>query len=125
MGSTAVPGLLTKGDLDLLVRVPAAQFDEAVVALESRYSIHQPENWTEAYASFAAPEEDDPPVGVQLVAAGSESDLAFVCARRALRSRPELVERLNALKRSFEGGDPEAYVAAKGEFFGLLSSERL
>ena len=121
MGATAVPGSITKGDLDLLVRVPEERFASAVAALETRYAIHQPENWTAAYASFADAPADDPPVGVQLVVAGSDLDVAFVSIRGLLRSRPDLVERSNELKRSFEEGDPEEYVMAKQIFIeGLL-----
>jgi GrpB-like predicted nucleotidyltransferase (UPF0157 family) len=121
MGATAVPGSLTKGDLDLLVRVRAEWFADAVTALQDRYSIHQPENWTPTYASFSDEHGHDPPVGIQLVVAGSDLDVAFVAIRRLLRSRPDLVERSNELKRSFEGGNPDEYVAAKQVFIeGLL-----
>jgi len=37
VGATAVPGLLTKGDLDLLVRVPPGEVDAAIEALQLRY----------------------------------------------------------------------------------------
>ena len=95
---------------------------EAATTLGTRYAIHQPENWTPAYASFVDEEPGDVPVGVQLVAAGSDIDVAFVSIRALLRGRPDLVEQSNALKRSFEGGEPEEYVAAKQAFVeGLLA----
>lgn len=124
MGATAAPGAITKGDLDLLVRVPADSFAAAAASLESRYAIHQPENWTTAYASFKD-DTGDVPVGVQLVIAGSDSDVSFVALRRLLRERRDLVEDANTLKRSFEGGDPDAYVAAKGEFYERLLREEV
>src|SRR4051812_26865206 len=71
VGSTSIPGALTKGDLDLLVRVEASDFDRAVAALRGLYSIHQPENWTSTYASFVAGAERRLPVGVQLAVIGS------------------------------------------------------
>lgn len=121
MGATAVPGSITKGDLDLLVRVSADDFADAIATLEGRYAIHQPENWTPTYASFVEEEPSDVPVGVQLVVAGSDLDAAFVSIRSLLRSRPDLVQQSNELKRSFEGGDPDEYVAAKQVFIeGLL-----
>jgi len=113
MGATAVPGALTKGDLDLLVRVSAEEFVPAVETLQAQYEIHQPENWTETYASFKEVAAEMP-VGLQLVVAGSDLDRAFVELRALLRKSPDLLERLNELKRSFEGGDPDAYVEAKG-----------
>lgn len=45
IGATSVPGALTKGDLDLLVRVTAKEFIPAREALASLYSVNQPENW--------------------------------------------------------------------------------
>jgi GrpB-like predicted nucleotidyltransferase (UPF0157 family) len=119
IGATAIPGAITKGDLDLLVRVPPERFGSTVAALEGRYEIHQPENWKPDYASFKD-EAGDVPIGVQSVVTASDSDIAFVSLRRLLRDRPDLVERVNDLKRSFERGDPDAYVTAKGELYEHL-----
>ena len=116
VGSTAIPGALTKGDLDLLVRVPAARFEAAVAALRDLYAIHQPENWTPTYASFADARSHDPPVGVQLTVAGSADDALFAPFRDALIADPELLAQYNALKRSLDGAEYERYTAAKGSF---------
>lgn len=45
VGSTAVPGSLTKGDLNINIRVIQEDFDRAVNILKSHYSIAQPQNW--------------------------------------------------------------------------------
>jgi len=55
VGATAVPGALTKGDVDLLVRASEREFAEAVSILRNRYVIHQLHNWTRTLASFKAP----------------------------------------------------------------------
>ena len=62
VGSTSIPGALTKGDLDLLVRVDVVGFDPAVTALRAMYAVHQPENWTPTYASFTDPDPDPTPM---------------------------------------------------------------
>jgi hypothetical protein len=106
VGSTSIPGALTKGDLDLLVRVDAAGFDAAVVTLRGLYAVHQPENWTPTYASFLDPAAVDPPVGVQLAIRGSADDLLFAPFRQALIDdpaaarvqRPEAVARRRGLR---------------------------
>jgi GrpB-like predicted nucleotidyltransferase (UPF0157 family) len=116
VGSTAVPGALTKGDVDLLVRTSAAGFDQAVRALRATYAVHQPENWTATYASFVDPESTDPPVGVQLAVAGSDEDAFFGPFIDALTNDPELLARYNALKLELDGSDYERYTRAKGEF---------
>ena len=116
VGSTAIPGALTKGDLDLLVRVPAERFDVAVAALRDLYAIHQPKNWTPTYASFVDGASHDPPVGVQLAVAGSADDALFAPFRDAPDRRSGAAARYNALKLSLDGADLEHYTAVKGAF---------
>jgi GrpB-like predicted nucleotidyltransferase (UPF0157 family) len=116
VGSTSIPGALTKGDLDLLVRVDASGFEPAVETLLALYAVHQPENWTPTYASFTDPDADDPPVGVQLVVAGSRDDALFGPFRRAMIADPDLLAAYNDLKRRYDGSDYDTYTAAKAEF---------
>ena len=52
IGATAIPGSLTKGDVDVLVRVSREDFPAAVAACKGRYAIHQLENWNDDFASF-------------------------------------------------------------------------
>jgi len=113
IGATAVPGSLTKGDLDLLVRVPAADFAPAAELLGSRYEIHQPENWTAGLASFKRVPEGEIPVGVQLVAIDGEFDRLALGWRERLRSSPALLRRYNEVKRAHRGSTTAAYRAAK------------
>jgi hypothetical protein len=67
---------VTKGDLDLQVSVSVEEFNQAIVLLQTEYSEHQLENWTESFASFKDERDSDIPVGVQLVSQGSESDIS-------------------------------------------------
>lgn len=116
VGSTAIPGALTKGDLDVLVRVDADRFGPAVDQLRAVYAIHQPHNWTPTLASFVDRGAADPPVGIQLVVAGSTDDLLFGPFRDALIGDRALLEEYNALKRSQDGADYQTYTDVKGEF---------
>lgn len=116
MGATAVPGALTKGDVDLLVRVSEPDFAHAVSILRKRYIVHQPHNWTRTLASFKAPDSSEPPVGVQLVVAGSDADGFFGPFRDALISDPSLLAEYNELKLRLDGLDYESYTERKGEF---------
>jgi GrpB-like predicted nucleotidyltransferase (UPF0157 family) len=124
VGSTAVPGALTKGDVDLMVRVSADEFEPAVRALRSAYAVHQPESWTPTYASFVDPEATDPPVGVQLVVAGSKDEALFEPFVAALRGDPALLDEYNALKRRLDGSDYERYTREKGDFIERAMSRR-
>ena len=122
VGSTAIPGALTKGDLDLLVRVPAEWFAAAVATLCDLYAVHQLENWTSTYASFADADSHDPPVGVQLAVAGSADDALFGSFRDALIADPALLAEYNALKLTLDGAEHERYTDAKHRFIqGILA----
>jgi GrpB-like predicted nucleotidyltransferase (UPF0157 family) len=116
IGSTAVPGALTKGDLDLLVSVPEPRFSSAIDSLKDLYVVDQPENWSSTFASFRHEPEGDIPVGVQVVIAGSGDESLFLEWRDRLRSDAGLLERFNAFKRDQEGTDPDSYVEAKALF---------
>ncbi len=116
VGSTAVPGALTKGDLDLVVRVDQATFPTAIGMLGSHYAVHQPKNWTRTLASFKDPSSRRPEVGVQLVVAGSTDDRLFGPFRDALIRDPALLAQYNELKRHLDGADYERYTEQKGRF---------
>lgn len=116
VGATSVPGALTKGDLDVLVRVRATEFARAVAALRIAYAVHQLHNWTPTLASFTDPASSAPPVGVQLVVAASASDALFGPFRDALIADPALLAEYNALKLRLDGESYERYTPTKGAF---------
>jgi GrpB-like predicted nucleotidyltransferase (UPF0157 family) len=113
VGSTSVPGSLTKGDLDICVIVSGEEFERASRVLADRFVVHQPENWSPTLASFTAPSEDGIDVGVQLVSAGSPDERYFVGWRDRLRADPELRAGYDELKRRHRDGGMDAYRAAK------------
>ena len=116
VGATAVPGAVTKGDLDLLARVTEADFSTAIEILSRRYAVHQPHNWTSTLASFKDPTASEPEVGVQLVVSGSPDDRMFGPFRDALIHDPALLAEYNALKQSLDGSDYDYYTEQKAEF---------
>ncbi len=115
VGSTSIPGALTKGDLDIVIRVPKERFVKSRERLLSIYEPDQQENWSTTFASFKDLNKSLP-LGVQLTIMGSKDDL-FVTFRDALRSKPELLAEYNALKTSCEGQPAEVYLEKKGVFF--------
>ncbi len=112
IGGTSVPGLLTKGDLDINFRIGEDQFYTVVEKLKNIYEINQPENWSSSYASF---KDDSKSLGIQVTVIGSDKDF-FVSHRDALRQDPKLVILLNELKSAYEGKSMDEYRAAKGAF---------
>jgi GrpB-like predicted nucleotidyltransferase (UPF0157 family) len=123
VGATAVPGALTKGDVDLLVRVGEADFSVAADALGSRYTIHQPHNWTPTLASFSATDAGELPVGVQLVVRGSKADRFFGPFRDALINSRTLLTEYNELKLRLDGLEYERYTEQKGQFIERVLRE--
>jgi GrpB-like predicted nucleotidyltransferase (UPF0157 family) len=123
VGATAVPGALTKGDVDLLVRVGEADFSAAADALTSRYAIHQPHNWTPTLASFSAADAGQLPVGIQLVVTGSEADRFFGPFRDALINNQTLLAEYNELKLRLDGVEYERYTEQKGQFIERVLRE--
>jgi GrpB-like predicted nucleotidyltransferase (UPF0157 family) len=121
VGSSAVPSLISKGDLDIYVGVPAASFSEAMAKLEKLEDFHMKLDTlrTDALSPFEVhgfPLD----VGVQLVAQGSQFEF-FLTFRDLLMTDPDLRERYNALKRASVGLDEVQYRAAKAAFIeGVL-----
>jgi GrpB-like predicted nucleotidyltransferase (UPF0157 family) len=123
IGSTAIPGSITKGDLDVNVRVRPQEFAKAVERLRAMYAINQPTNWTATFASFKD-SRVGMDFGVQLTTIGSSED-TFLVHRDILLSHPELVEQLNILKISYEGKFMEEYRRAKADFFAKIEADTL
>ena len=124
VGGTSIPGALTKGDVDISVRVQADDFEAAVAALRSMYEVHQTHNWTETFASFRVDPPAHPPVGVHISVVGSTDDF-FVAIRDLLCRDPDLLARYNSLKTSHADETEETYKAAKAAFIHELLAERL
>lgn len=113
VGSTAVDGVIGKGDIDVLVRVPRERFDEARACLDAALPRNENQLSNAIYQGYRVPSPHD--VAVQLTVAGGPYD-DFDRFLDALRADPVLVERYNALKRAHDGGPMDVYRAAKGEF---------
>lgn len=120
IGATAVPGSLTKGDVDLLLRVPPERFQDALATLKSHYAPNSPDDWTPTLASFKEQPEKDIPVGIQLVVANGINDQLFMRWRDLLRSDPQILARYNEFKSAHADDDYETYTAAKGRFIEEL-----
>lgn len=119
IGGTSVPCTISKGDLDINVRVEQAEFDAVVERIKTIYEINQPNNWTAGFASF---KDDSRDLGIQVTAIGLLDD-CFVTQRDYLREHPEKVIELNQLKERFEGKSMNEYRKEKRVFFEELIKE--
>ncbi len=123
IGATAIPGCLTKGDLDIVVRVAAEDFAAADEALARRFARNTGSKRTDGFSSF----EDAttwPHLGLQLTVVGGGDDYFHLFAEALMRD-PDLVAQYNALKRQCDGMPMDTYRATKGDFIEtVLNSQR-
>ena len=111
VGSSAIPGALTKGDVDVMVQVEAAQFASARSALDSRFSYNPEMPPEDEFVSYSG-EYQGMDFGIQLVS-GNDDQFGFLRWREALKADLELLAQYNRAKQSRADSDMEAYRAAK------------
>lgn len=120
VGSSAIPGAISKGDLDIYVGVEPPELEGAVQQLyKLEFSVKQNTLRTPELCMLESKTED---VAFQVVANGSQYE-CFLKFREQLRSSPDLVNRYNKLKQSCEGYSPEDYRRIKSEFIEQVLSK--
>lgn len=125
VGATSVPGSLTKGDLDIQIRVPKSKFVSARTVLSQHYKPnHQNDIWTEEFASFENYANPAIPIGIQLTVQGSNYD-EFYKIRDLFINNPKLLKRYNAIKMQCEGKSSVEYRKHKRQLFGVNGANPL
>jgi hypothetical protein len=119
VGGSSLPLALTKGDVDLHLRVPISAFAPVVTALSEIYEVVHPEIWQTTLATFVV--EAALPAGMAVTPAGSEHDLRFTRSWERLAADPALVVAYNDLKVRHRD-DPGEYERQKSAFFDSLVS---
>ncbi|WP_225753543.1 hypothetical protein [Actinotalea sp. Marseille-Q4924] len=121
-GALSVPGVLTRGDVDLHLRVPPDVWEEALPALRDLLPVVHPEIWCATLATFAVPPglSGGLPAGLAATPVGSEHDVRFTRTWQRLAAEPDAVAELNALKAASWAVSPQEYEAQKGAFFERL-----
>jgi hypothetical protein len=116
VGGSSVPGALTRGDVDLHLRVPPADFAAAVDALRRSHAVVHPEIWGATLATFEA--IGTPlPTGVAVTPVDSEHDRRFSRTWQLMRADPALVAEYNAAKLAEDGPRGDGYEERKSAFF--------
>ena len=117
VGGTSVPGALTRGDIDLHLRVDPDAFSASVARLREVYPVASEEAWAGTLAVFEVAAQ--PPTGLAVTPKHSEHDERFTRTWRAIRNSPVLLAQYNALKTATAG--TPAYEQRKSDFFTSLS----
>ena len=123
IGSTAIPGALTKGDVDVLFRVSPECFQAIVTVLSRHFTIKQASNWTSEFASFGDDSAYELPVGIQVVVEGSNLDF-FLFLRDHFILNPEALRQYNLLKIAHADKGEHGYWKAKDEFLARILASR-
>lgn len=113
VGATAIADCLTKGDLDVMVRVDPSEFDEACSLLSAIYDRSDSASRSD-FIGFED-KERTPHLGVQLIGRGGSLDV-FELFRNRLNESSALLREYNALKRAHDGQSMDLYRAAKDRF---------
>jgi GrpB-like predicted nucleotidyltransferase (UPF0157 family) len=122
IGATAMPFGHTKGDVDVNVRVCAADFSHVVDVLRRTCHVAQPENWTKTFASFAC-DGYELPLGVQLTQIDSASDF-LLPLRDRMRSDHALLLQYDNCKLLAAPHGADEYWRAKDAFLSDVLSSR-
>jgi GrpB-like predicted nucleotidyltransferase (UPF0157 family) len=120
IGSTCVPGVIGKGDIDLLVRVPMHRFAATRDALDALFRRNEMQHSDAMFQGYVVPAPID--VAVQLTVEGGPYD-NFDRFLEALRASPDRIRAYNALKRQWAGRDMEGYRRAKASFIEATLAE--
>ena len=118
IGATSMPDGITKGDVDVNLRVAAERFDSLVASLSARFDVAQPQNWSGTYASFSDARRGLP-LGIQVTVTGSDDDF-LVDLRDRMLENPDLRCRYDAVKRANASAGRDAYWHAKDDFLRRL-----
>ncbi len=119
VGSTSIPDLLTKGDLDVQVRLAEANYQRAHQLFSSWWELNLG-GFTEGGASF----KDDslePDLGVHLTIKNGPADIQWRFTE-VLKRREDMRREYSQLKRACEGEEihSDNYLSAKDRFFAKL-----
>ncbi|MBM4282845.1 MAG: hypothetical protein FJ137_19535 [Deltaproteobacteria bacterium] len=121
VGATAVPGLPTKGDLDLQVRVHRERFNDARAALAQRFRPYDHAYQAPDGASFDV-EHPHVPAMLHLTVIDSDADEQWVY-RELLREDVALLSSFRQLRHAYEGRPMGEWRAAKAKVFEGLKGD--
>ena len=115
IGSSAVQGLWSKGDLDVYIEVEPEAFDAARVTLQQRGFYLKRDTLQTAQLCYFVAEGLGVDVGLQLVARGSRFRF-FLIFRDRLRRDAKLRATYNQLKHAAQHLNAQDYRRLKSEF---------
>ncbi len=122
VGASAIPGAITKGDLDICILADKKYIPVIASIFEQVFTPkHKDWLWTEEFAVFHI--KDEMPVDIIVVVPNSVYD-TFIAFRDILVSEPELLKEYNKLKIQILPLSPEEQRKPKELFYKKVLSGR-
>lgn len=113
-GGTSAKGILTRGDLDLLIRTDTPeQLSRITESLKGKFEIKHPSLWNQEYSLFFEKDEFD--IDYVLVLKESPYDKAQQKIKELLKDK-NFCNEYNELKRKYSDTEYSEYSKAKREF---------
>lgn len=124
IGSSAINGAISKGDLDILVRVQKSHIEKSIEQIKKLgFKEKQGTLRTDSLCMLFTNEFKED-VAIQLIARGSEFE-DFIRFRDILNSNPKLVIEYNQLKIESEGLTADQYRLKKSLFIEQVLKSKL
>lgn len=127
VGGTSIPGAITKGDLDVQIRVERDQLVSAVMVLEKIVVPNNREMWNGSLAIFRDEITYHWKIDILVTAKGFDDDNCYKF-RELLINQPDLLEEYNDIKLRWGRGEFRKYKSEKDRFYekltGLLNGMR-
>lgn len=121
VGGSSIPGINTKGDLDIQIRVDNKDFLKAVAKCDEIFLSRYKEIWADEFALFGDPKQVIK-IDIMLTVVDSAYD-SFYQIRDAMINDHTLLERYNELKKQYSNFLSDDYRKAKHLFFRQLEKE--
>jgi len=121
VGASSYPGVETKGDLDIQIRVEKEDFQNTVSILSEIFTSRYHDLWTDEFALFGDPVQEIK-IDIMLTAKESAYD-SFYKFRDAMIDNPPLRKRYIDLKKKYPDFLSDEYRIAKDIFFREAEKE--
>ena len=122
IGSSAIKGAISKGDLDVFVGVPGNKFEESLRLLKSLDFQIKQDTLRNSSLCMLETQSYDMDTAIQLVELGSSFE-NFLIFRDKLNLRSDLVASYNLMKENCTGKAEEEYRAIKSIFIQKVLSQ--
>ena len=115
IGSSAIQGALSKGDLDILVRVNRSEFEAAITSIMNLGFKIKTDTLKDENLCMLITSQLSEDVAIQLITRNSQYE-DFVKFRDILNQNQDLIIKYNQLKLESVGDSPDTYRSKKSKF---------